>query len=152
MRVGYVTHEQAAVWLQRELEKIGFKVEIVKETDATFRQVAIKGDHELSIESWQSWVNDPWYHLNFLMHSRSKFTNASFYSNPVLDKIIDESLSETNPDRRLGNARVAQKILIDDAVWGFLWYDSWTRVMKTDITGIEKRWDTFERYYGARRA
>jgi peptide/nickel transport system substrate-binding protein len=152
VRVGYVTHEQAAVWLQRELEKIGFKVEIVKETDATFRQVAIKGDHDLSMESWQSWVNDPWYHLNFLMHSRSKFTNASFYSNPILDKIIDESMPETNPDRRLGNARVAQKILIDDAVWGFLWYDSWTRVMKTEITGIEKRWDTFERYYGAKRA
>jgi peptide/nickel transport system substrate-binding protein len=152
VRVGYVTHEQASVWLQRELEKIGFKVEIVKETDATFRQVAIKGDHELAIESWQSWVNDPWYHLNFLMHSRSKFTNASFYSNPILDKIIDDSMPETNPDRRLGNARVAQKILIDDAVWGFLWYDSWTRVMKTDITGIEKRWDTFERYYGAKRA
>jgi peptide/nickel transport system substrate-binding protein len=152
IRVGYVTHEQASVWLQRELEKIGFKVEIVKETDATFRQVAIKGDHELSIESWQSWVNDPWYHLNFLMHTNSKFTNASFYSNPVLDRIIEESLAETSPDRRLGNARVAQKILIDDAVWGFLWYDSWTRVMKTDVTGIEKRWDTFERYYGARRA
>jgi peptide/nickel transport system substrate-binding protein len=151
VRVGYVTHEQAAVWLQRDLEKIGFKVEIVKETDATFRQVAIKGDHELSIESWQSWVNDPWYHLNFLVHSRSKFTNASFYSNPILDKIIDESLAETNPDRRLGNARVAQKILIDDAVWGFLWYDSWTRVMKSDVSGIEKRWDTFERYYAARR-
>jgi peptide/nickel transport system substrate-binding protein len=152
IRVGYVTHEQASVWLQRELEKLGFKVEIVKETDATFRQVAIKGDHELSIESWQSWVNDPWYHLNFLMHSRSKFTNASFYANPVLDKIIDESLAEMNPERRLGNARVAQKIVIDDAVWGFLWYDPWTRVMKTDVSGIEKRWDTFERYYQARRA
>ena len=151
VRVGYVTHEQAAVWLQRELEKIGFKIEIVKETDATFRQVAIKGDHDLSIESWQSWVNDPWYHLNFLMHSRSKFTNASFYSNPILDKIIDESMAETNPDRRFGNARVAQKILVDDAVWGFLWYDSWTRVMKADVSGIEKRWDTFERYYGAKR-
>lgn len=152
VRVGYITHEQASVWLSRELEKIGFKVEIVKETDATFRQVAIKGDHELAIESWQSWVNDPWYHLNFLMHSRSKFTNASFYANPILDKIIDESMPETNPDRRLGNARVAQKLLIDDAVWGFLWYDSWTRVMKTDVTGIEKRWDTFERYYAAKRA
>jgi peptide/nickel transport system substrate-binding protein len=152
IRVGYVTHEQASVWLQRELEKLGFKVEIVKETDATLRQVDIKGDHELSIESWQSWVNDPWYHLNFLMHSRSKFTNASFYANPVLDKIIDESLAEMNPERRLGNARVAQKIVIDDAVWGFLWYDPWTRVMKTDVSGIEKRWDTFERYYQARRA
>ena len=31
-------------------------------------------------------------------------------------------------------ALVAQKILIDDAVWGFLWYDSWTRVMKADLT------------------
>jgi peptide/nickel transport system substrate-binding protein len=151
VRVGYVTHEQAAVWIQRELEKIGFKVEIVKETDATFRQVAIKGDHEISIESWQSWVNDPWYHLNFLMHSRSKFTNAAFYANPLLDKIIDESMAETAPERRYGNARVAQKILIDDAVWGFLWYDSWTRVMKTDVSGIEKRWDTFERYYAAKR-
>jgi peptide/nickel transport system substrate-binding protein len=151
VRVGLVTHEQAAVWIQRDLEKIGFKVEIVKETDATFRQVAIKGDHELSVESWQSWVNDPWYHLNFLMHSRSKFTNASFYSNPLLDRIIDESMAETNPDRRFGNARVAQKILIDDAVWGFLWYDSWTRVMKSDVSGIEKRWDTFERYYAAKR-
>lgn len=151
VRVGYVTHEQAAVWLQQELEKIGFKVEIVKETDATFRQVAIKGDHELSIEAWQSWVNDPWYHFNFLMHSRSKFTNLSFYSNPILDKIIEESMPETNPQRRLGNARVAQKIVVDDAVWGFLWYESWTRVMKTDVSGIEKRWDTFERYYAARR-
>ncbi len=61
-------------------------------------------------------------------------------------------MPETNPDRRLGNARMAQKFLIDDAVWGFLWYDSWTRIMKTDVTGIEKRWDTFERYYAAKRA
>ena len=40
------------------VEKIGFKVNIVKETDATFRQLASKGDHVLSIESWQSWIND----------------------------------------------------------------------------------------------
>ncbi|HEY7434250.1 MAG TPA: ABC transporter substrate-binding protein, partial [Methylomirabilota bacterium] len=152
IRVGFTTHEQASVWIQRELEKIGFKVNIVRETDATFRQVAIKGGHALSIESFQSWVNDPWYHLVFNFHTKSKFTNASLYSNPVLDKLIDESMHETNREKRLGSALVAQKILIDDAVWGFLWYDSWTRVMKADLSGIEKRWDTFERYYAAKRA
>jgi peptide/nickel transport system substrate-binding protein len=151
IRVGFTTHEQASVWIQRELEKIGFKVNIVRETDATFRQVAIKGGHTLSIESFQSWVNDPWYHLVFNFHTKSKFTNASLYSNPVLDKLIDESMHETNQEKRLGSALVAQKILIDDAVWGFLWYDSWTRVMKADLSGIEKRWDTFERYYAAKR-
>jgi peptide/nickel transport system substrate-binding protein len=151
IRVGFTTHEAASVWIQRELEKIGFKVNIVRETDATFRQVAIKGGHTLSMESFQSWVNDPWYHLVFNFHTKSKFTNASLYSNPVLDKLIDESMHETNQEKRLGSALVAQKILIDDAVWGFLWYDSWTRVMKADLSGIEKRWDTFERYYAAKR-
>jgi len=152
IRVGFTTHEAASVWIQRELEKIGFKVNIVRETDATFRQVAIKGGHALSIESFQSWVNDPWYHLVFNFHTKSKFTNSSFYSNPVLDRLIDESMHETNREKRLGSALVAQKILIDDAVWGFLWYDSWTRVMRADLSGIEKRWDTFERYYAAKRA
>ena len=33
-----------------------------------------------------------------------------------------------------------------------LWYDNWVRVMSADLSGIEKRWDTFERYYAVRRA
>jgi len=152
IRVGWPTHEQASVWIQRELEQIGFKVTIVKETDATFRQVAIKGDHALSIESWQSWINDPFYHLVFLFHTRSKFTNLSFYSNPALDTLIDEHMHETNADKRAAASREAQKILIDDAVWGHLWYETWTRVMSADLTGIEKRWDTFERYATMKRA
>jgi peptide/nickel transport system substrate-binding protein len=151
IRVGFTAHEQASIWIQRELDKIGFKVALVKETDATFRQVAIKGGHTLSMEAWQSWVNDPWYHLVFNFHTKSKFTNMPFYANPVLDRLIDESMHDTNTERRLGSTRVAQKILIDDAVWGFLWYDSWTRVMKADLSGMEKRWDTFERYYAVKR-
>jgi peptide/nickel transport system substrate-binding protein len=151
IRVGFVAHEQVSIWLQRELEKIGFKVTIVKETDATFRQVAIKGGHTLSLESWQSWINDPWYHLLFNFHTKSKFTNMPFYSNPALDRLIDDHMHETRREKRLAAARDAQKILIDDAVWGFLWYDSWTRVMRADLIGVEKRWDTFERYYAIRR-
>jgi peptide/nickel transport system substrate-binding protein len=37
-------------------------------------------------------------------------------------------------------------------VWGLLWYESWTRVGSADLVGLEKRWDTFERYYSLRRA
>jgi peptide/nickel transport system substrate-binding protein len=152
IRVGWPTHEQASIWLQRELEQIGFKVNIVKETDATFRQVAIKGDHQLSMEAWQSWINDPFYHLTFLFNSKSKFTNLSFYSNPALDKLIDENMHETRADKRAVASRDAQKILLDDAVWGLLWYENWTRVASGDLTGLEKRWDTFERYYALKRA
>ena len=151
IRVGWPTHEQASVWLQRELEQIGFKVNIVKETDATFRQIATKGDHQLSIEAWQSWINDPFYHLTFLFNSKSKFTNLSFYSNPAVDKLIDDNMHETNRDKRAAASRDIQKLVIDDAVWGLLWYENWTRVGTADLSGLEKRWDTFERYYSLKR-
>jgi len=152
IRVGWPTHEQAAVWIQRELEQIGFKVSIAKESDATFRQVAIKGDHTLSIESWQSWINDPFYHLNFLFDSRQKFTNLSFYHNEKVNTLIDENMHEPDVAKRNAASLEIQKILIDDAVWGLLWYDNWVRVMTADLTGLEKRWDTFERYYSVKRA
>jgi peptide/nickel transport system substrate-binding protein len=152
IRVGWPTHEQAAVWIQRELDQIGFKTNIVKETDATFRQVAIKGDHALSIESWQSWINDPFYHLVFLFHTKSKFTNLSFHSSPNLDRLIDDHMHETNAEKRAAASRDAQKMLIDEAVWGLLWYEHWTRVTSADLVGLEKRWDTFERYYNLKRA
>jgi len=151
IRVGWPTHEQASVWLQRELEQIGFKVNIVKETDATFRQLATKGDHQLSIEAWQSWINDPFYHLTFLFNSKSKFTNLSAYSNPAVDKLIDENMHETNRDKRAAASRNIQKLVLDDAVWGLLWYENWTRVGTADLVGLEKRWDTFERYYSLKR-
>lgn len=147
VRIGWQPHEEASVWIQHELEKIGFKVNIVKETDATFRQMASQGKHHLSIESWQSWINDPFYHLYFNFHSKAKTTNTSFYSNPELDKVIDANMFEPDHAKRMQGAKQAQKILIDDGVWGFLWYDNWTRVMRSNLVGIEKRWDTFERFY-----
>jgi peptide/nickel transport system substrate-binding protein len=146
VRIGWQPHEEAAVWIQRELEKVGFKINITRQTDATFRQLASKGDLQLSIESWQSWVNDPFFHLVPLFHSTSKGTNTAFYSNPALDKILDENYHEPNTEKRLAAAKAAQKIVIDDAVWGMLWYDNWTRVMRADLVGVEKRWDTFERF------
>jgi peptide/nickel transport system substrate-binding protein len=146
VRVGYEPHEQAAVWIQRELDKIGFQVSIIKETDATFRQLSSKGDHVLSIESWQSWINDPIYHMFWNFHSKATFTNKAYYSNPAVDKLLDDNILEGDPQKREAGAKEAQKILLEDAVWGLLWYDNWARVMRSDMAGVEKLWDSFERF------
>ena len=102
VRIGWQPHEEAAVWIQRELEKIGFKINITRQTDATFRQLASKGDMQLSIETWQSWVNDPFFHLVPLFHSTSKGTNTAFYNNPELDKILDDNYHEPDADQAPG--------------------------------------------------
>ncbi|WP_407121035.1 ABC transporter substrate-binding protein [Bradyrhizobium sp. STM 3561] len=146
VRVGYAPQEQAAIWIQRELETIGFRVSIEKETDATFRQLSSSGGHELSIESWQSWINDPFYHLYWNFHSKANATNKGGYANPALDKIIDENIREADPARRMAAVRAAQKILLDDATWGLLWYDNWARVTRSELAGVAKYWDSFERF------
>jgi peptide/nickel transport system substrate-binding protein len=145
-RLGWEAHEQAAVWIQQELQKIGFQVSIERQTDAAMRQLASNGQLELSIETFLSWVNDPFFLLNVLFHSKSKGTNTAFYNNPAFDKIIDDNFHEPDREKRMAAAKEAQKILIDDAVIGFLWHDSWTRVMRSDLVGVEKRWDGFERF------
>ena len=61
-------------------------------------------------------------------------------------------MHETNTAKRAAASRDVQKLVIDDAVWGLLWYENWTRVASADLTGLEKRWDTFERYYAMKRA
>ena len=61
-------------------------------------------------------------------------------------------MHETDKAKRLAAAKQAQKILLDDAAWGLLWYENWTRVARADLVGIEKRWDTFERYHNMRLA
>ena len=146
VRVGYGPHEQAAVWIQRELEKIGFQIGIEKETDATFRQLSSNGGHELSIEAWQSWINDPLYHLYWNFHSAAAGTNKGSYANPALDKLIDDNIREGNLTKRAASVREAQRMILDDAVWGLLWYDNWTRVMRSELVGLEKVWDLYERF------
>lgn len=37
-------------------------------------------------------------------------------------------------------------MILDDAVWGLLWYDNWTRVMRSELVGLEKVWDLYERF------
>ena len=67
---------------------------------------------------WQSWINDPFYHLYFNFHSKAKATNTSYYSNPAFDAVIDANMFEPDAAKRLAGAKQAQKILIDDAVLG----------------------------------
>jgi peptide/nickel transport system substrate-binding protein len=73
-------------------------------------------------------------------------TNKGFYANPVLDKLIDENIREGDLIKRAASVKELQRILLDDAVWGLLWYDNFTRVMRSELLGLEKYWDSLERF------
>lgn len=116
----------AQMW-GRDLERIGIPVE--------FRQVAFSvyleetgkpGQAQLFPSGWNMDFPDPANFLEVLLHSHNirptASENRSFYSNPELDRLLDEARGEPDRERRLALYRQANDIVSRDAPWAFMSY------------------------------
>jgi peptide/nickel transport system substrate-binding protein len=54
------------------------------------------------------------------MLSTNTFTNSSRYANPAVDKLILGGMYEPNAAKRASMSREAQKLVVDDAPWAWL--------------------------------
>ena len=72
---------------------------------------------------WVTVTGDPDYGLHATFHSDNFGApgNRSFYSNPEVDRLLDEGRRETDPARREQIYFEAQQIIRDEAPWIFLW-------------------------------
>lgn len=129
------TRVDAATWVQAGLAEIGITVNINAVPVAEFS--GLINSHELPffIQEWYSWGNDPFYQLtwNFKCGSFPNFVN---YCNEELDQIIEEGTYSRDPVRRAELARRAQEILVDAAVWAFLYQPDWIVATRSNVTGI----------------
>ncbi|HET7009534.1 MAG TPA: ABC transporter substrate-binding protein, partial [Anaerolineales bacterium] len=118
------TRVDAATWVQSGLAEIGIEVTINAVPTAEFS--GLINSHELPffIQEWYSWGNDPFYQLtwNFKCGSFPNFVN---YCNEELDQIIEDGTFSRDPTERAELARRAQEILVDEAVWAFLYQPDW---------------------------
>jgi len=100
---GYTTHEAASVWdpaRAREDRVQGFH------RAGDRRHVppgGHQGGHGLSIESFQSWVNDPWYHLVFNFHDEVQ-VHPTPRSTPTRPRQAHRTRACTRRTRRSGSA------------------------------------------------
>jgi peptide/nickel transport system substrate-binding protein len=74
----------------------------------------------MQIAEWFSWVNDPMYHLYWNFLSSNTFTNSARYANKAVDRLIQNGMYEPNQARRATMSRQAQRMIVDDAPWAFL--------------------------------
>ncbi|HEX7022090.1 MAG TPA: ABC transporter substrate-binding protein [Trueperaceae bacterium] len=61
---------------------------------------------------------------------------TSFYTNPEVDRLIEQAGQETNPDKRQDLYAQASRIIWDDAPWIFLWVQSFPMVHSSKVTNI----------------
>src|SRR5581483_4328491 len=91
-----------------------------------------RGATELSLGGWSQDYPDPSNFIETLFHSRNISSegsqNASFYSNPTLDALLDRAHNERDPDRRIEMYREGERIVVNDAAWAFLYHPIRTSV------------------------
>jgi peptide/nickel transport system substrate-binding protein len=146
VRIGNEEWEREAVIIQDALSKIGMNVTIEKLPFASFNEQQQAGKLQLAIDSWISWVNDPYYHMFWNFYSKSP-SNYGAYLNPQVDKILDENMLAKNPTTRAASSRRAQKLIGADLPQVFLASPNFNVVLSKKVTGYVLMNDTLTRFF-----
>lgn len=102
---------------------LGVEVEIQQVEWATYLQDLNRRNFQLFSLGWQADYPDPQDFLDILFHSESE-TNHGAYSNPTVDAMLEEARVERDAARRIELYNQVEQMIVDDAAWVPLWYDS----------------------------
>ncbi len=129
--------EQTASWIQQGLQKIGIDVSINKQPAAAFTAQLQAKKHQFwfSSQSWISINNDPFYHLYWLF--AQDCCTYGKYQSPKVVSLVNNYVNRPLQDpARIRAVNEAQKLIVDDAPWVFLYQPPWVGVMGKHVQGF----------------
>lgn len=114
----YAENVRMGQYLQQALGDVGIKVNIVSADRAgAIRQIYQQWDFDLSVSNNVSYA-DPLMRSTMLYTTaniaRTPFRNVSGYSNPELDRLVDEAAKELDPAKRVALLNRVQQIAAED--------------------------------------
>ena len=113
-----------AAILQQQLRAAGIQLDIRSFEFATFYSDVVKGSFQLFSLRWIGGNQDPDIFEN-VFHSASfppKRANRGYYSNPEVDRLVDEGRSIVDQERRKQIYAQIQRITAEDLPYVHLWY------------------------------
>jgi peptide/nickel transport system substrate-binding protein len=126
-----------ATIIQQDLREVGIDVDVRSYEFATMYNDVLKGNFQMVTMQWVG-VTDPDI-LRRVFHSSQvppAGFNRGYYSNPEVDRLIDQaSTAPTDEDRRKYYS-AAQRIIADDAPYISLWYKTHVAVSQPGLTGL----------------
>lgn len=131
---GYTDYEGAATLIQSELAKIGVKMNINTVEYSAFMEELDANKCAAFINSWTPFVPSNIYHINSLFTSKATFNKYT----KLNDSKIDELMSDINiVDDATASDKIAeaQKLINNDACWGYLYQYNNLIVTNSKIQG-----------------
>lgn len=109
------TYKTLVEYLEKQFEEAGFQfVGNPIEANALLDRIR-KNESQLYILGWQSENGDAGDFLDSFIHSAGEFNNGR-YKNAAVDRLIEKSRTELNPDRRLELLQKIMELVNDDLI------------------------------------
>jgi peptide/nickel transport system substrate-binding protein len=143
---GVPVQEQIAILLQEAYGNIGVKMTINKQTSAAFAE----GLGQLTHQAWMRdllWYVDDAGYTGVLFFKTKAVVNWTGYSNPEMDKLIDEMVVTVDEAKKKEQAIQYQKIAIPDAPALYLAEMPFELAMRDNIEGYVQLPDNLLWYY-----
>jgi peptide/nickel transport system substrate-binding protein len=129
--------------LQRDLQAVGLRVELIGKTN--FRdlvEAAQKRDGDLFFYAWHVSAPYPERILKPLFHSGGAGrTNLTRYANPRVDRQLDEAMRLPAGPKQAALYAEVQRSIVDDAPMVFLYHATRMAVVSTRVRGLSLRLD-----------
>src|SRR4029453_8727232 len=127
-----------AIAIQEALKAINIDVEIVQYTYADYQTLLQAGEYDGGVLiQWGSDFPDAAGNLVplYLSTNVPPQNNNSFYSNPEVDKILQDSEREVDQEKRMDMLKQAQRLISEDQPQIFLEHFKWFLPMASTLAG-----------------
>ena len=130
--------EPIALSTQANLQALGIQVKLEKLANATMRERVGKGDYDIAIGNWSPDFADPYMFMNYWFESDKKGLpgNRAFYDNPQVDALLKQAVATTDQAARTKDYQQAQKTVIDDAAYVYLFQKNYQVAMNKEVKGF----------------
>ena len=127
LAAGQVSFSQYSQVIQNELEEVGINIEIETVEPNVMRQQVAQGQFQMNTGIWVGGNQDPIFlHDLFttqkITSEKNNCCNRSRYSNPEVDKLINEAFNSTNREQAKDLYSKAQDIISNEVPMFPLWY------------------------------
>ncbi|PYI56221.1 ABC transporter substrate-binding protein [Paenibacillus flagellatus] len=143
---GFQDWEDDAVLMQAEFAKIGVTMNIQKVARAQFLQMQKERNLTAYISKWTSFVNDPSYHLGFLLYGKGT-SNYGNYKNAKVDELWEQANNEKDKAKRDALYKQAQEIITTDSPWLYLYEYNRIVGLNKNVKGYVYYPDEIIRFY-----
>ncbi|VTM74647.1 Hemin-binding lipoprotein [Raoultella planticola] len=113
-------------------------MKLEKLANATMRERIGKGDYDIAIGNWSPDFADPYMFMNYWFESDKKGLpgNRSFYANPQVDALLKQAVATTDQTERTRDYQAAQKTVIDEAAYVYLFQKNYQVAMNKEVKGF----------------